>query len=65
MARDIVPTVNRLAGALREAGGGVFWIKNTYYAHSAVESSQSDAMMTDAATARRGGADHLCCYVKP
>ena len=29
-ARDIVPTVNRLASAVRHAGGGVFWIKNTY-----------------------------------
>ena len=29
-ARDIVPAVNRLASAVRNAGGGVFWIKNTY-----------------------------------
>ena len=28
-ARGIVPTVNRLAAAVRQAGGGVFWIKNT------------------------------------
>jgi nicotinamidase-related amidase len=28
-ARDIVPNVNRLAAALREAGGGVFWVQNT------------------------------------
>ena len=28
-ALDIVPNVNRLAAATREAGGGVFWIKNT------------------------------------
>jgi len=27
-ARDIVPNVNRIAGALREAGGHVFWIQN-------------------------------------
>lgn len=53
MARDIVPAVNRLAAAVREAGGGVFWIKNTYDARSAIEWSQSDAMMTDAARARR------------
>src|ERR1700739_4772576 len=26
-ARDIVPAVNRLAGAVRATGGGVFWIK--------------------------------------
>ncbi len=29
-ARDIVPAVNRLAAALREAGGGVFWVKMTH-----------------------------------
>jgi ureidoacrylate peracid hydrolase len=29
-ARAIVPAVNRLASALREAGGGVFWIKMTH-----------------------------------
>jgi ureidoacrylate peracid hydrolase len=29
-ARDIVPAVNRLAAALREAGGGVFWIRMTH-----------------------------------
>lgn len=53
MARDIVPTVNHLAAAVRAAGGGVFWIKNTYDSRSAVEWSQSDAMLTDAARARR------------
>jgi ureidoacrylate peracid hydrolase len=29
-ARDIVPTVNRLAAALRDSGGAVFWVKNTH-----------------------------------
>ncbi len=29
-ARDIVPAVNRLAAALRAAGGGVFWIRMTH-----------------------------------
>ena len=29
-ARGIVPAVNRLAAAVREAGGGVFWIKMTH-----------------------------------
>jgi ureidoacrylate peracid hydrolase len=29
-ARDIVPAVNRLAAALREAGGGVFWVRMTH-----------------------------------
>src|SRR5215469_17906739 len=29
-ARNIVPAVNRLAAAVRETGGGVFWIKMTH-----------------------------------
>jgi len=29
-ARDIVPNVNRLAEAVRETGGKVFWIQNTH-----------------------------------
>ena len=29
-ARDIVPAVNRLAVAVRETVGAVFWIKMTY-----------------------------------
>jgi ureidoacrylate peracid hydrolase len=29
-ARDIVPAVNRMAAAVRETGGGVFWIKMTH-----------------------------------
>lgn len=29
-AREIVPNVNRIARALRQAGGKVFWIKNTH-----------------------------------
>src|SRR5262249_55739177 len=29
-AREIVPAVNRLAAAVRETGGGVFWIKMTH-----------------------------------
>jgi ureidoacrylate peracid hydrolase len=29
-AIDIVPAVNRLAGAVREAGGGVFWVRMTH-----------------------------------
>jgi ureidoacrylate peracid hydrolase len=28
-ARDIVPAINRLAAAVRQAGGAVFWIKTT------------------------------------
>jgi ureidoacrylate peracid hydrolase len=30
MAREIVPNINRLARALRAAGGTVFWIKTTF-----------------------------------
>ena len=29
MAREIVPTVNRLAAATRELGGHVVWVRNT------------------------------------
>jgi len=29
-ARDIVPAINRLAAALRQAGGGVFWVRMTH-----------------------------------
>jgi ureidoacrylate peracid hydrolase len=35
-ARDIVPNVNRLAEAMRAAGGTVVWIKNTYDAETAI-----------------------------
>ncbi len=30
VAREIVPNINRLAGALREAGGTIVWIVSTY-----------------------------------
>ncbi len=30
MAREIVPNINRLAGAVRETGGTVIWIKTTF-----------------------------------
>jgi ureidoacrylate peracid hydrolase len=29
-ARDIVPAVNRLAAAVRQTGGGVFWVRMTH-----------------------------------
>jgi ureidoacrylate peracid hydrolase len=29
-ALDIVPAINRIAGVLREAGGGVFWVRMTH-----------------------------------
>ena len=53
MARDIVPTVNRLAAAVRATGGGVFWIKNTFDERSAIEWSNAHAMLTPQSRARR------------
>jgi ureidoacrylate peracid hydrolase len=32
-ARDIVPAVNRLADAVRQTGGGVFWVRMTHEDH--------------------------------
>ena len=43
-ARDIVPAVNRLADAVRRAGGGVFWIKTTHDERSLREWSISYEM---------------------
>src|ERR1700736_7067870 len=34
MAEKIVPNINRLAGAVRAAGGTVFWIKTTFTAEA-------------------------------
>jgi ureidoacrylate peracid hydrolase len=48
MAREIVPEVNRLAAAVWEARGGVFWIKNTYDSRSATEWSQSSNRVQEA-----------------
>ncbi len=56
MAERIVPGVNRLAAALREAGGAVFWVQNTFDARSAAEWSVMEAMATPAARARRAAA---------
>jgi ureidoacrylate peracid hydrolase len=52
-ARDIVPAVNRLASAARDAGGGVFWIKNTFDATCETEWSVMQDMATPDARARR------------
>jgi ureidoacrylate peracid hydrolase len=46
VAVEIVPTVNRLAAAVRRTGGKVFWIKQTVDAGSAVAWSEWLAMMT-------------------
>ena len=53
MARDIVPNVNRLASVVRGAGGGVFWIKNTFDERSVYEWSHAHAMLTPASRDRR------------
>jgi ureidoacrylate peracid hydrolase len=46
MARDIVPNVNRLAGVVRQTGGGVFWIKNTHDERCLTEWSVMHEMST-------------------
>jgi ureidoacrylate peracid hydrolase len=55
-ARDIVPNVNRLAAALREAGGAVFWIKNTFDEACLTEWSVMQDLATPAMRAKRAGA---------
>jgi ureidoacrylate peracid hydrolase len=52
-ARDIVPAINRLAGALREAGGAVFWIRMTHDDRCLDEWSVAFEMATPAARAKR------------
>jgi ureidoacrylate peracid hydrolase len=56
MAREIVPNVNRLASVVRAAGGGVFWIKNTFDERSAIDWSNAHAMLTPESRARRTAA---------
>ena len=53
MAEQIVPAINRLAGALREAGGAVFWIQNTHDASCDAGWSVMQRMATPASRARR------------
>jgi ureidoacrylate peracid hydrolase len=43
-ARDIVPAVNRLAAAVRAAGGGVFWVQMTHDRHCLDEWSVAHEM---------------------
>jgi ureidoacrylate peracid hydrolase len=56
MAERIVPAVNRLATAVRETGGGVFWIQNTHDASCETEWTVMQRMVTPAARARRNAA---------
>ncbi len=53
MAERIVPAVNRLAAAVRSAGGGVFWVQNTHDASDDASWSVMQRMWTPAARARR------------
>lgn len=55
-ARDIVPNVNRLASAVRTAGGGVFWVKNTFNETTAREWSVMQDMATPEGRRRRAEA---------
>jgi ureidoacrylate peracid hydrolase len=52
-ARDIVPAVNRLAAALREAGGGVFWVQMTHDDNCLDNWSIAFELLTPEARARR------------
>ena len=56
MAEHVVPAINRLAAGLRAAGGGVFWIQNTFDAACETEWSVMQEMATPAARARRAAA---------
>jgi nicotinamidase-related amidase len=53
MAVRVVPAVNRLAAALRQAGGMVYWIRNTFDARCETEWSVMQEMATPEARARR------------
>jgi ureidoacrylate peracid hydrolase len=55
-ARDIVPAVNRLAGAVRASGGAVFWIKNTFDESCLTEWSVMQDIATPAMRAKRAAA---------
>lgn len=52
-ARDIVPEVNRLAAAVREAGGGVFWVQMTHDRHCLDEWSVAHEMASPAMREKR------------
>lgn len=52
-ARDIVPTVNRLAASVRETGGAVFWIKNTHDANCLTDWSVAHQIASPAMREKR------------
>ncbi|GAC1343798.1 MAG: cysteine hydrolase [Acetobacteraceae bacterium] len=53
-ARDVVPAVNRLADALRRAGGLVVWVQNTHDESCLRTWTVQQTMNTADASARRG-----------
>jgi ureidoacrylate peracid hydrolase len=55
-AIEIVPNINRIADALRKAGGLVVWIKNTVTEETHLSWSVRDAMDGEERTARRNRA---------
>lgn len=56
MAEHVVPAINRLACALRVAGGAVYWIQNTFDARCETEWSVMQNMATPEARVRRAAA---------
>ena len=56
MAEHVVPAINRLAAALRGAGGAVFWIQTCFDASCETEWSVMQEMATPEANARRAAA---------
>ena len=52
-ARDIVPAVNRLAAAVRQAGGGVFWVRMTHDDRCLSDWSVAHEIVTPAARQKR------------
>ena len=53
MAVNIVPAINRLADALRHAGGGVFWVQNQHDESCDRDWSVMQQMATAASRAKR------------
>ena len=52
-ALDIVPAVNRLAAGVRQAGGGVFWVRMTHDRNCETDWSVNQEIVTPAARAKR------------
>ncbi|MFT8246040.1 isochorismatase family protein [Roseomonas sp. BN140053] len=55
-AVEIVPAINRLATALRRAGGGVYWVQNTFNERSAREWSVLEDLTVPVRREARGRA---------